>query len=118
MYCCKSEGVLFNLESDGLLSLLPLLRVSQGSGLVFYTKVGFLLFFLLKGFPGISKRKGVKEGWGRGGSNKNRLADVKLNGRLGLHSDLFYMIRYHVHYHYVTAIFILLLRGLFSMNML
>ena len=52
------------------------------------------------------------------GRLENGLADVKLNGLQGFQLDLFYMRRYHVHYHYVTAIVILLLRGLLSMNML
>ena len=52
------------------------------------------------------------------GRLENGLADVKLNGLQGFQLDLFYMIRYHVHYHYVIAIVILLLRGLISMNML
>ena len=62
------------------------------------------------------ERGGGGVGWGV--RAENGLADVKLNGMQGLQLDLFYMMRYHVHYHYVIAIVILLLRGLLSMNML
>ena len=67
----------------------------------------------------MSKREVAGErGGGEGVIFGNGFADVKLNGLQGFQLDLFYMRRYHVHYHYVTAIVILLLRGLLSMNML
>ena len=67
----------------------------------------------------ISKRKGAGGGGGGKGRCENGLANVKLNGLLGLSLDHFLnIIRYQVYYHYVIAISILLLRGLLSMNML
>ena len=62
MYYCKSAGVLFNLEADrgggGLLRLLAFSGGFQCNGLVFHAEMGFLLFVLPKGFPGIPKREG------------------------------------------------------------
>ena len=49
------RGVMFHLETDEgfLLGSLAFSRGFQGNCLVFHAEVGFLLFFLLKGFPGI-----------------------------------------------------------------
>ena len=52
---CKFEEVLFNVETDGgfLLSPLAFSLDFQSNDLFFHAEVGFLLFFLLKGFPEI-----------------------------------------------------------------
>ena len=81
MYYCKSEGVMFNAETDEVLSLLPFSRGFQDNDLVFHAEVGILLFFLLKRFPGIPKKK-------RGRcESEGGLTDVKRNGRQSLQSD-------------------------------
>ena len=65
MYYCKSAGVLLNLEADEgfLLRTLAFSRGFQCNGLVFHAEMGFLLFFLRKGFPGIPKREVRMPSW-------------------------------------------------------
>ena len=83
IYYCKSDGVMFNVETEEVLSRLPFSRFFQGNDLFLHAEVGSLLFFLLKGFPGIPKRKGrMQTNVGVGGG----LADVKWNGRQSLQS--------------------------------
>ena len=55
-----------NVETDEVLSRLPFSWGFQGNDLFLHAEVGFLLFFLLKGFPGIPKREGENERVGVG----------------------------------------------------
>ena len=61
-----------------------------------------MLFFLLKGYPGMSERQVAGEGGGGVIIFTNGLADVNLNGLKGFQLDLFY-------YHYIIATTMLLL---------
>ena len=72
---------MFNEESDEVLSLLPFSRGFQDNDLVFHAEVGCLLFFLLKRFPGIPKKKRGRY------ESEGGLTDVKRNSRQSLQSD-------------------------------
>ena len=102
----KFEGV----ETDQVLSRLPFSWGFQGSDLFLHAEVGFLLFFLLKGFPGIPKGKGRMRGWGWVGRCK-----MEWPAKLTVSS---FLIRRYVHYPYIIAFCYFTIQGLLSMDML